>query len=147
MAPGTWVDSVTIDLPASGRYATCSGQSESFHGRHKMNPRVAHVVRVSIRVALGLSAALQLFLARVAYLGSRDTGGAAAQGDLGFYMELSVLTVPVLLGTVALWWIDRHFVSTTRAARASSKFAGALAAVGVLTLGWNWLYLLNFWKA
>ncbi len=112
-----------------------------------MNPRVAHFVRAFICVALGLSAALQLFLARVAYLGSRDTGGGAAQGDLGFYMELSVLTVPVLLGTAALWWIDRYFVLTRRAALAPAKLVHYLAAVGVLTLGWNWLYLFNFWKA
>jgi hypothetical protein len=88
-----------------------------------------------------------LYLAFEAYEGSKEVGASAAQGDLGFYMVLQVITPLVLLVVGLLWWIarlsGRRLVSVER----PSSLAAWLALAIVLVTGWNWFFLFALWKA
>jgi hypothetical protein len=102
----------------------------------------------SSRIGAGLLGGVIAFcgwMAFVAYRGSREVGAGAAQGDLGFFMVLLVVSPVVLLLTAFSWWlVSRQAVRTVRV---GSTLANWLGATSLLALGWNWLYLFLFWKA
>lgn len=88
--------------------------------------------------------AFSAFLASHAYQASRETGAGAAQGDLGFFMVLMVVTPGVLLLTGASWWLGRRRGEGARTT--TLGWANLLAAGSVLALCWNWVYLFVFWR-
>lgn len=112
-----------------------------------MQLRTAKIVQATSHVLLAASLAFCLYLAFEAYHGSKEVGAGAAQGDLGFYMVLQVIT-PVVLLIVALmwglvWFSGRRLVSVGR----PSSFATWLALAIVLVTGWNWFFVFALWKA
>ena len=112
-----------------------------------MRLRTAGLARALICTALGCSVALSLYLARTAYLGSREVGGGAAQGDLGFFMMLVVISPPIVLGTVLFWWLDGQTRPRWRLLPTPSVRVSCMACASLLVLGWDWLYLFEFWRA
>ena len=104
--------------------------------------KVARFVGISTLCAL---IALAAWLASHAYHASREVGAGAAQGDLGFFMVLMVVSPVVVLLTCASWWLGRR--SGERDSNTTLRWANLLAAGSVLGLCWNWIYLFAFWRA
>ncbi|HWW46264.1 MAG TPA: hypothetical protein VNZ94_00295 [Xanthobacteraceae bacterium] len=101
-----------------------------------MASRIATIVSLAIAF---LSLALSVVLAVVAINGARDP---AAQGDLGFFMVLVVVTpgTPVTLtlsGLLRLLMRDRTYL----------KLFLVLCALTIAVLCWDWLWLRLVWKA
>jgi hypothetical protein len=109
--------------------------------------RAAKIVRTISHTLLATSLAFCLYLAFGAYHSSKEVGAGAAQGDLGFYMVLQVITPVVLLIVGLLWglaWFSgRKLASVGRL----SSLAAWLALATVLVTGWNWFFLFALWKA
>ena len=117
----------------------------NFYVRSKMSPLSSRTAR---HVGIGTLCALvafSAFLASHAYQASQEVGAGAAQGDLGFFMVLSVVSPVVLLLTVAAWWLARRRGDGVE--NAPSRWANVLAASNVLVLCWNWVFLFAFWIA
>lgn len=104
--------------------------------------KIARFVGIGILCAL---VAFCAFLANDAYQASREVGAGAAQGDLGFFMVLMVVSPVVLVLTAASWWLGRR--STEGERNTTSGWVNLLAAGSLLGLCWNWFYLFAFWRA
>ena len=102
--------------------------------------KIARFVGIGILCAL---VAFCAFLANHAYQASRELGAGAAQGDLGFFMVLMVVSPVVLVLTAASWWLGRRSAEGER--NTTSGWANLLAAGSLLRLCWNWFYLFAFW--
>ena len=84
-------------------------------------------------------------LASHAYRSSQEVGAGAAQGDLGFFMILMVVSPVVLLLTGASWWLGRRGAEGER--NSTTRWANLLGAASLLGLCWNWVYLFAVWRA
>lgn len=93
-----------------------------------------------------LCVVFSLCLAVSGYRSSLETGGGAAQGDLGFYLLLVATTPIVLLITVAGWAIARLALNRISEGRAMTPVVSSLCAASVLGVGWNWIFLFWFWR-
>jgi hypothetical protein len=78
-------------------------------------------------VAVAICLCIALLLAVVAYRGSKETGGGAAQGDLGFLDRL----------------IAKRARSSNRGLRSVIRVSAATWAV----LTWDWFFLWFIWRA
>ena len=102
--------------------------------------------RVCAAGALLTSIIFSCWMAIEGYTASQVTGAAAAQGDLGFFMFLLVVS-PVILGLTALsWWIDRLAMRALCTVESSSRLVLALCIFSILALAWNWFYLKFLWN-
>lgn len=86
-------------------------------------------------------------MAMEAYLGSQEVGAGAAQGDLGFFMLLTIVSPIIVLSTAFLWWLAGRAAKATKVTEKQSALVRSLTVTNVLALGWNWFYLYAFWKA
>lgn len=84
-------------------------------------------------------------LAVHAFRSSQEVGAGAAQGDLGFFMVLMVVSPVVLLLTAASWWLGRR--GAEGKSNSTTRWANLLGAASVLGLFWNWVYLFAVWRA
>jgi heme/copper-type cytochrome/quinol oxidase subunit 2 len=111
-----------------------------------MSTRAKVIVRGIAVAVLALCVLFEGYLAYGALQGSRETGAGAAQGDLGFYMVLRVVT-PIVLLVTAIAFIAG--VSARRGAEFGTALiepAALLAYVSALGIGWNWIFLFYFWR-
>jgi hypothetical protein len=109
--------------------------------------RTRIAARLFALVLLGGSILFCIALAWSAHEGSQEVGGGAAQGDLGLFMILIVIS-PVMLGVTALSWGLEAFALARPVWRWSPPTPVNWLAVGsVLALTWNWLYLMFFYRA
>jgi heme/copper-type cytochrome/quinol oxidase subunit 3 len=110
-----------------------------------MVPSWSKIARFVGIVTLCALVAFSVFLASHAYQASREVGAGAAQGDLGFFMVLMVVSPVVLLLSGASWWLGRR--STEGERNTTSSWANLLVAGILLGLCWSWFYLFAFWRA
>ena len=111
-----------------------------------MNARVADLVRVVI--ALGLLGCLygNLMLAWTGFEASTATGAGAAQGDLGRYMLLKLVTPWALAFFICALALE---LALFRAVPIQNRLVGPIALLayfGIVGLGWNWFYLHYLWR-
>jgi hypothetical protein len=107
--------------------------------------RFLRLIAPSALAVCVLCAAFAFTLSVVAYGGAQETGGGAAQGDLGFFLILLAAT-----RVVALLLIGAVLVAWRTGTRPNSRvhhatYAAALAAA--VAMAWNWLFLFVFWRA
>jgi hypothetical protein len=110
-------------------------------------PLASAVLIAIARTILSASLGVSVLLAVAAYVGSHETGGSAAQGDLGFFMVLLRLTPVILLSAGAGWPLD--WFALKRLSNRRGRFhAGAWLTIAVLlVVAWDWLYSFVFWRA
>jgi len=111
-----------------------------------MNYRTKAIVRAISGIVSELCALFTICMAYSAYESSNQTGAGAAQGNLGFYIVLGLVT-PIVLGRTAVAF------ATGLAARREGPIGTALvgpvaiaAYCSVLGVAWNWIYLFTFWR-
>jgi len=85
------------------------------------------------------------FLAAVAYSGSKATGAGAAQGDLGFFLVLRMITPAFAILVAVTILLEQAGRRSVGPRLRPATWALSLAAV--LVMAWNWLFLFYFWKA
>ena len=100
------------------------------------------LVRVAVVICLGFS----LFLAFIAYRGSKEIGGGAAQGALGFFMILVPSTVLVIIVTLLSLLVERWFVKRGSAPVSTSAMLVWLSIATGVAMAWNWFFLLVVWR-
>jgi hypothetical protein len=103
--------------------------------------RPIRVIRLLATSAAALCLGVAVLLAVVAYRGSKETGGGAAQGDLGFFMILMPMTASIVGVTLLSLWGERRF-----AARRKSP-ALWLSVATWCALAWDWFFLWFVWRA
>ena len=107
-----------------------------------MNFRVARILSViAVTTMLGCIA-LSAYLAAIELNGSRQVGGGAAQGDLGFFMILRIVT-PAMLFAMCF----SAFLKALTEESGSRRFFLFLYSLASLGLAWNWFFLLKIWRA
>ena len=112
-----------------------------------MKPRSVLLIHSFATTALVACLALSAVLAWSALTGSQEKGAGAAQGNLGFYLVLRLIT-PAVVALVAFallieWWAERR----TPRSHSWSRTNRALGVGCALAIAWNWFYLLVEWRA
>ena len=88
-----------------------------------------------------------IYLAVGAYLGSKEVGAGAAQGDLGFFLLLLVVTPVIVSLASLLWWVERLVTRQSPPGPARFSIVGYLSLASVAVIAWNWFFLLVLWRA
>jgi hypothetical protein len=107
----------------------------------KLPARAPSVIGLLATLAAALCLSLAVLLAVVAYRGSKETGGGAAQGDLGFFMILMPATVGIVGVTLLSSWTERRFAER-RNSPALWLYVASWCAVA-----WDWFFLWFVWRA
>jgi hypothetical protein len=111
-----------------------------------MYPRVSTAMRVLARAAAVICLCVSVVMAMIAYNGSKETGGGAAQGDLGFFMILAPITAVVVGVTLLAVWIDRSSARHAKSSNRSLLSVLWISAAAWCVLAWNWFYLWFIWR-
>jgi hypothetical protein len=98
-------------------------------------------------VAVAICLCIALLLAVVAYRGSKETGGGAAQGDLGFLLVLVPVTSAVVAVTSVAIWIDRLIAKRARSSNRGLRSVIRVSAATWAVLTWDWFFLWFIWRA
>ena len=105
------------------------------------------VVRSIIVALLSCCLILLTVMAIHAFNASKNSGAAAAQGDLGFFLILVVVSpLVVVLTTLSVWFYTLVRPRTGRP-RSDLRLTVMLCFLNFLALAWNWVYLLFFWRS
>jgi hypothetical protein len=112
-----------------------------------MHPQASTAIKALPTAAALICLCVVLLLAGLALKGSKETGGGAAQGDLGFFMILVPVTAAVVGVTLVAIWVDR-----LAARRVNSTSRGRLSVLRLSTaawivLAWDWFFLWFVWRA
>jgi hypothetical protein len=137
----TLIDIRAVGLPADVSHALADAFWHHF-GVRPHRTIMTHWTHLKV-FAQGFS----LFLAVVAYRGSRETGGGAAQGDLGFFMILIPATVAVVCVTSLAFWVERRSATRAKPQVPASLLVFWLSAVSWGVMAWDWFFLWFIWRA
>jgi hypothetical protein len=112
-----------------------------------MQPQNSRTIKVLTTAAASICLCVVLLLAALAYRGSKETGGGAAQGDLGFFVILVPVTAAVVGVTLGAIWIDRLVARRVNSMKRGLLSVLRLSAAAWIVLAWDWFFLWFVWRA
>lgn len=103
------------------------------------------IANASSLLILGVSVLFSVYLAANAWLASNETGAGAAQGSLGFYMILKLIT-PALLSITAIPYAWGLYSGRRNLVTAFLSLNSNLFYLNAGVLAWCWYFDMYVWR-
>jgi hypothetical protein len=112
-----------------------------------MITRAYKAIRLITTVAVAFCMSLAVWLAVVAYQGSKEVGAGAAQGDFGFFLILCPATAIIVCVTMLSFWVERRCAKRAEPPVSASSLLLWVSVASLCAVGWDWFFLLTIWRA
>ena len=102
------------------------------------------ISQILSQAILTLAVMFSVYMAWHAWIASNETGAGAAQGDLGFYLSLRMIT-PILLVITGIPFAWALYSGRNNIKVAMLSSVSILFYVNTLIILWCWYYVFNLW--
>ena len=102
-------------------------------------------IEITSQAILWLALLFSAYMAVHAWNASNETGAGAAQGDLGFYLALRVIT-PIILTITGVPFLWGLYIKSINIKSALLSRTSLLFYLNTAIVIWCWLYVFYLWK-